>query len=130
MKALIKAALLSLLLIMAGVPGIARQLCAESSGSHAHACCAAHEQVTGSQGGATSMQSTNPSCCKVAPVNSTPLQNLLSSSVSNDGVVASSAVSDLAGEIPALILLSGRGSPGMAKLQHSPVHALLCTFLV
>lgn len=76
------------------------------------------------------MQSTNPSCCKVAPVNSTPLQNLLSSSVSNDGVVASSAVSDLAGEIPALILLSGRGSPGMAKLQHSPVHALLCTFLV
>ena len=74
------------------------------------------------------MQSGTPSCCKAAPINSAPVQSL--TSVSNDGAVVLRATNDIAGDFPASILSSGANSPRLEKLQHSSVHALLCTFLV
>ena len=130
MGRLSKVVLLSLLLILSGVPGAASLLCAQPIKSHAHACCRGHERAAASHCGAASVQSGNPSCCQVAPINSTPVQNLLLSGNSNDGAQVFRALSGMAGDIPASILFSGRGSPRLAKLQHSPVHALLCTFLV
>jgi hypothetical protein len=130
MGRLSKVVLLSLLLILSGVPGAASLLCAQPMKSHAHACCMAHRQIAGSHCAPSSVQSRNPSCCKVAPINSTPVQNLVLSGGSSDGAVVMRALSGMTGDVPAPILLLGRGSPRLAKLQHSPVHALLCTFLV
>jgi hypothetical protein len=130
MGRLSKVVLLSLLLILSGVPGIASLLCAQPMKSHAHACCMAHEQTAGSHCAASSVQSGNPSCCKVVPINSTPVQNLVLSGGSSDSAVVFQALSGMAGDVSAPILLSGRGSPQSEKLRHSPVHALLCTFQV
>jgi hypothetical protein len=130
MGRLSKVVLLSLLLILSGVPGAASLLCAQPMKSHAHACCMAHQQIAGSHCAPSSVQSGNPSCCKVAPINSTPVQNLVLSGSSSDGAVVFQALSGMAGDVPAPILLLGRSEPQSAKLQHSPVHALLCTFLV
>jgi hypothetical protein len=52
------------------------------------------------------------------------------SSGSSDSAIVLRPISDIAGELPASILFSGRSSPQSEKLRHSPVHALLCTFLV
>lgn len=76
------------------------------------------------------MQLGNRSCCKVAPIESTPARELSLTGGANDGAHGLHATSDLAGVLPAPVLLSGRGSPRRMKLQHPPVHALLCTFLV
>jgi hypothetical protein len=76
------------------------------------------------------MQTGIPSCCKVAPIESTPAQELSLTGGANDSAYGLHATSDLAGALPAPVLLSGRGSPRRMKLQHLPVHALLCTFLV
>lgn len=130
MGRLSKVVLLSLLLILAGVPGTASLLCVQPMKSHAHACCMGHEQVNASHSAEASVLSGSHFCCKMAPIDSGPAQNLLVSSSSNDGAVVLHAISDIVGDLPALILVSGRGSPRLAKLQHSPVHALLCTFLV
>jgi len=125
-----KVVLLSLLLILAGVQSTASLLCAQPVKSHAHACCMGQGQVNASHGGEASVQLGNHSCCKMAPFNPAPAQNLLLSSDTNDGVVVLHAISDIAGDRSASILVSGRSSPRQAKLQHSPVQALLCTFLV
>jgi hypothetical protein len=131
MGRLSKVVLLSLLLILSGVPSTASLLCAQPMKSHAHACCMAHEHVNAAHCGASSaVVSGTPSCCKVAPIDSTPVQPLLLSGVSQDSTYGLHAISDIARMLPVPILLSGRGSPRSAKLQHSPVHALLCTFLV
>jgi hypothetical protein len=131
MGRLSKVVLLSLLLILSGVPGATSLLCAQPMKSHAHACCRGHERVNALHCGASSAAvSGTPSCCKVAPVDSTPVQPLLLSGVSQDSTYGLHAISDIAEVFPVSILLSGRGSPRSAKLQHSPVHALLCTFLV
>jgi hypothetical protein len=130
MGRLSKVVMLSLLLILSGVPSSASLLCAQSLKSHACACCMGHEQVAASHCGAASVQSGNPCSCKVAPINSTPVQNLLLSGGPNDGAVILRPISDIAGELPASILFSGCGSPQSEKLQHPPVYALLCTFLV
>jgi hypothetical protein len=131
MGRLSKVVVLSLLLILAGVPGAAPLLCAQPMNSHAHACCRSHEQVNASHCGAPSAaMSASPLCCKVAPIDSTPVQPLLLPGVSQDSAYGLHAISDVAWVLPAPILLSGRGSPRLAKLQHPPVHALLCTFLV
>jgi hypothetical protein len=122
--------LLSLLLILSGVPGATSLLCAQPMKAHAHACCKGHERVNAAHCGAASVRLGSPCCCKMAPVNSAPAQNLPASNGSNDGTVILGAISDIAGDIPASSLFSDRGSPQVAKLQHSPVHALLCTFLV
>ena len=127
---LAKVVLLSLLLILAGVQGSTSLLCAQPMNSHAHACCMALEQAADSHCGTSSVQSGNPSCCKGSPFKSTAAQNFLPSSGSNDGVVVLSEMSDIAGNVPTAILSPDRSSPRLAKLQHSPVHALLCTFLV
>jgi hypothetical protein len=74
--------------------------------------------------------SVTRSCCKIAPIESTPIQPILLSGVSNDNANGLQATSDIADALPAPVLLSRRGSPRLTKLQHSPVHALLCTFLV
>lgn len=130
MGRLSKVVLLSLLLILSGVPGAASLLCAQPMKSHAHACCMAHQQVAGSQCGMASMQSGNPCTCKVEPIHLTPLQNLPLSSGSSHSAVVFGPIRGIAGELPALIHFSGRGSPRSEKLRHSSVHALLCTFLV
>ena len=130
MGRLSKVVLLTLLLILSGVPGAASLLCAQPIKSHAHACCRPHQQTAGSHCAPSSVQSENLSCCKVAPSNSTPVQNLVLSGGSRDGAVVVRALSGMAGDVSAPILRLGRGSPRSAKLQHTPVHALLCTFLV
>jgi hypothetical protein len=130
MGRLSKVVLLSLLLILSGVPGAASLLCAQPMKSHAHACCMAQKQVAESQCGMASMQSEKPCTCKVEPINSTPLQNLPLSSGSSHSAVVFLPISGIAGELPALVHFSGRGSLRFEKLQHSSVHALLCTFLV
>src|ERR1019366_9965178 len=48
MGRLSKVVLLSLLLVLSGVPGTASLLCAQPMKSHAHACCMAHHQIAGS----------------------------------------------------------------------------------
>jgi hypothetical protein len=131
MKALNKAAVLSLLLIMAGVPGIARQLCAESSGWHGHACCMAHEQGNAAHCTAFSLAvSGSAGCCKLAPIESTAAQPILFSAFSNDRAYGQHATSDIAVALAAPALPLRQGIPLLMKLQHSPVQALLCTFLV
>jgi hypothetical protein len=131
MGRLSKVVLLSLLLILAGVQGTASLLCAQPMISHAHACCMSHELVNPSHCGAASAAVLeSPACCKVAPIESAPFQPLVLPGVSQDSAYGLHAISDIAGMLPAPTLFSGRGSPRLAKLQHSPVHALLCTFLV
>ena len=130
MGRLYKVVPLLLLLILAGVPGIASPLCAQTVKSHAHACCMGQEQVAESHCGMASMQSGNPCNCKVAPIDSAPGPSTPLSSGANDGTVTFRVVSDIAGNPLASIYLSGSNSPQSGKLQHSPLHALLCTFLV
>jgi hypothetical protein len=130
MGRLSKVVLLSLLLILAGVPGTASPLCAQSANSHVHACCMGQEPVAESHCGMASMQSENPCNCKVAPTESAPVPNTPLSSGANDGTVAFRVVSDIAGNPLASIIFTDSNSPHMGKLQNSPLHALLCTFLV
>src|ERR1035437_848297 len=125
-----KVVLLALLLIFSGVPGIAPLLCAQPLASHAHSCCAAHKRTSSANFGSAATLSDNPPCCNVAPARSMPIQPLLLLTGSHDGEYGLQAASDLAVALPAPILLSGRGSPRSAKLLHSPVQAVLCTFLV
>jgi hypothetical protein len=128
MAALSKAVLLSLLLILVGVQGNVSQLCAERSGSHAHACCKAHEQVSAANREAPSLGS--PTCCKVAPEEPVAPQAIVLSTGSHHGSyqLDVNRVETLRVQVPT----SGKdsGSPRLKKLLHSPVHAVLCTFLV
>jgi hypothetical protein len=130
MGRLSKVVLLALLLMFAGLQEITPHLCAQPLASHTHPCCAAHQQATAMRCGTASTQSGNPSCCKVSPIESMPALPILNPGGAHDGAYVLRATSDIAGMLPAPILLSGRGSPRLVKLQNSPVHALLCTFLV
>src|ERR1039458_4943157 len=85
MGRLSKVVLLAVLLIIAGFPGATSLFCAQPSRSHAHACCMAHKQASSLHCVASSLAvSGTPSCCKVAPIESTPIQPTLLSNVSND----------------------------------------------
>jgi hypothetical protein len=131
MGRLSKFVLLAVLLIIAGFPGATPLFCAQPSGSHGHACCMAHEQAKASLCAASSLAvSGTTSCCKIAPIESTPIQPILLSGLSQDRVYGLNVTSDIAGTLSAPVQRLGRGSPLSTKLQHSPVHALLCTFLV
>ena len=131
MGRLSKVVLLAVLLIIAGYPGAASLFCAQPPGSHGHACCIAHEQANAPHCAASSLAVPGtPSCCKIAPIESTPIQPILLSGVSHDSAYGLHATSDIAGALLAPALLLHRGSPLLMKLQHSPVHTLLCTFLV
>ena len=131
MGRLSKVVLLAVLLIIAGFPGAMSLFCAQPSGSHGHACCMAHEQANASHCAGPSLAvSGAPSCCKIAPIESMPIQPILLSGVSHDSAYGLQATSHIAGALPAPALLLRRGSPLLTKLQHPPVHALLCTFLV
>jgi len=130
MGRLSKAMLLSLLLILAGATSDASLLCAQPMSSQAHACCRGHKQAAESHCGMASVQPGNPCSCTVLPVDSTPLQNLPLSTGSSHSARVLRPISGIAGELPAATLFSGRGSPRPEKLQHSSLHALLCTFLV
>jgi hypothetical protein len=125
-----KIMLLSLLLILAGIPSDASLLCARPMRQQAHACCMEQEQVAESHCGMVSIQSGNPCSCKVEPINATLAQNLSLSSGSSNSARVLRPINGFAGELPASILFLGRGSPRSEKLQHSAVRALLCTFLV
>ena len=72
----------------------------------------------------------NSPCCKVAPAQSIPIQPLLLLSGSHDGEYGLQATSDMSMALPAPNLRSSRGSPQSVKLLRSPVHALLCSFLI
>jgi hypothetical protein len=130
MAALSKAVLLSLLLVFAGVQGNVSQLCAERSGSHAHACCKAHEQVSTANREAPATSLGSLSCCKVAPDEPVAPQAIVLSTGSHHGSyqLDVNRVETLRVQLPT----SGKdsGSPRLKKLLHSPVHAVLCTFLV
>ena len=131
MGRLSKVVLLAVLLILAGFPGAMSLFCAQPSGSHGHACCVAHEQANASPCGASTLAvSGAPSCCKVAPIESTAVLPIQILGSSHDRTYVLRATNEIAALIPAPLLSSGRGSPRTAPLQHSPVHALLCTFLV
>ena len=131
MGRLSKVVQLAVLLIIAGFPGATSLFCAQSSGSHGHACCMAHEQANALHCATSSLAvSGTPSCCKIAPIKSTPIQPILLSGLSHNSGYGLQATSDIAGALPAPALLLRRGSPLLTKLQHSPVHALLCSFLV
>src|ERR1035438_2842256 len=94
MGRLSKAVLLTLLLVLSGVPGAALHLCAQGIGSHAHACCMAHKQVSASSSGRLATQVENTSCCKVAPLQSTPIQLISPSSALQYTAHAFQATSD------------------------------------
>jgi hypothetical protein len=131
MGRLSKVVLLAILLSIAGFPGATSLFCAHATGSHGHACCMEHEQANSLRRGASSAALLGTSsCCKVEPIESTPIQPILLSGVSHDSAYGLHATSDVAGALPAPTLLLRRGSPLLTKLQHPPVHALLCTFLV
>jgi hypothetical protein len=129
MTALSKAVLLSFLLILVGVQGNMSQLCAESSGSHTPACCMTYEQVSASTEAPTTSLAS-PSCCKIASDQPGPIQAILLSTGSHHGSYQLDAnrVETLPIQVP--VLGKDAGSPRLAKLMHSPVHAVLCTFLV
>src|ERR1019366_2717744 len=74
MGRLSKVVLLSLLLVLSGVPGTASLLCAQSM--KAHACCMGHDMANDPHCGASSVRPGSPCCCKMTPVNSAPAQNL------------------------------------------------------
>jgi hypothetical protein len=120
---------LALLLIYSGAPGFASELCSPSSPAHAHACCAAHEQDPGKCATGVVI-SGESSCCKVAPAEPAPSMPLFLNDNSLDGAYVLQATSALAAILTAPQLVAGRSSPRLAKLVHSPVHAVLCTFLV
>jgi len=131
MGRLSKVVLLAVLLTFAGYPGATSLFCAKHSGSPGHACCMANEQINASHFAASSLAvSGTASCCKLAPIESTPVQPIQLSGASHDSANVLQATSDIAGVLPASALLLRRGSPPLTKLQHSPVHAFLCTFLV
>jgi len=88
------------------------------------------EQINTPRSLASSAQTQDLSCCKIAPTDTAPTQNPLLSGGAGSSTPAIRATNDLARDLPSAVLLIGRGSPRSAKLQHSPVHALLCTFLV
>jgi hypothetical protein len=130
MGRLSKVVVLALLLIFAGVQDLTPHLCAQPLACHAHPCCAAHQQASGMGCGTDSTVSGNPSCCKVSPVESVPALPILNPGNSQQGAYILRATSDVSGLLSAPILLPDRGFPRSVKLQNSPVHALLCTFLV
>jgi len=131
MGRLSKVALLAVLLTFAGYPGATSLFCAQPSGLHGHACCVANEQSKASHRATSSLAvSGAASCCKVAPIESTPIQPIQLSGASHDRVNVLQAAPDIAGTLPASALLLRRGSSPLTKLRHSPVHAFLCTFLV
>jgi hypothetical protein len=125
-----KVVLLSLLLVLAGVPGIASPMCAQAATPHVCTCCMAQGHTADSMRGSASAQSSNPCRCKVAPTDSAPVQNLSLSSASSDSTIVLQEVNDVAGTLPASILSSDKDISQLGKLQHSPLHAFLCTFLV
>lgn len=130
MGRLSKVVLLALLLVIAGVPSTAACLCAQPLGSGAPACCAAHPQGSTARCGMTSTLSGNLSCCKVAPVELTPALPTTIPVSSHDGAYQLHAIRGEVLPIPVSLLSSDTGSPHLAKKLHSPVQALLCTFLV
>jgi hypothetical protein len=125
-----KVVLLTLLLIRAGVPGTASPLCAQSTKAPAHACCMGHDQAAASECGSASMQSDNLCNCESSQTDSAPLQNMPTSSSSYDSTFVLKEVFDIAGNFNTPLLASTNDSQQLEKLQHSPLHALLCTFLV
>ena len=127
MGLLSKAVVLSLLLIIAGVPGITPHLCAQPLTSSSHDCCAAHSHAASCKTAST--LSVNPSCCRVAPIESMPAKDL---SLSDPSATACGLppTSQIAGILPAPVLISDHGFSRSAKVLHSPVHALLCSFLI
>lgn len=125
-----KVALLTLLLLVAGVPGTASLLCAQSAKAPAHTCCMEHEQAAGSECGSAAMQSDNLCNCQVSSTGSAPFQNFPTSSPSYDSTFVLKQVNDIAGNFSTSRVASTSDSQQSEKLQHSPLHALLCTFLV
>jgi hypothetical protein len=127
MGRLLKTALLVLLLMLSGVPGIALHLCAESTGSHTHACCMAHKHMFAS--GSTAHAETT-SCCKVAPAQSVPILAVWPSTGSNDGAHAVQATSGGVFILPLPLTRTDPGTQHLVKLLKPSVHAMLCTFLI
>jgi hypothetical protein len=129
MGRLSKAVLLALLLIFAGVPDIAPHLCAQPMASHAHSCCAP-QQASATDCVKAATLSATPSCCKVVPIESVPIQPIGLPGAWQQGALGLCTTSAIFQLISPAMVFSGRGSPQSAKLLHPPVHALLCTFLV
>ena len=130
MGRLSKVVTLSLLLILAGVPSSASCLCAQPQASGLHACCAEQQQVSSAGCGMASNLPVSAACCKVAPIEFTPVVSASIAGSSLDGAIGLHATNALAVVLPVRILLTDRGSPRLVKLQDSHVHALLCTFLI
>jgi len=130
MRRLSKVGLLSLLLILPGMQGFASMLCVQPVKTHGHACCGLHEQINAPHSVTPSAQTQDLSCCKVAPIDSAPVENPLLSSGTDGNTPAIRATSALTGNLTSVVLLVGRASTRSEKLQHSPRYALLCTFLV
>jgi hypothetical protein len=131
MGRLSKSAFLVVLLLLAGVPGYASRLCDMPSSSHAHYCCMGHDQQTAPLSGATNTASWGSSCCcKVVPLGSVTISSSSPSVRSYEGTHGAQATNAVALDLPLPTIRSNRGSPHSVKLRHSPVHALLCTFLV
>ena len=125
-----KVVMLSVLLILSGAPSDASLLCAQPVKPHAHACCMKAEMAMASHcGAATATISGISSCCKVSPIESSPIAPLQLIGNSQSGAVGLLAVSGIAGELPARII-TRQFSPRRVTPRQLPLHALLCTFLV
>lgn len=131
MGRLSKSVFLVVLLLLAGASGLASPLCAMSSGSHTHACCMGHDQQMAALCGTTGTLSGDSSCgCKVGPFGLVTTPSILPSIRAHDGTYRTQATNAVTLDLPLLTIRSNRGSPHFVNLRHSPVHALLCTFLV
>jgi len=131
MGRLSKSVFLVALLLLAGVPGYASRFCAMPSGSHEHDCCMGQGQQTASLSGTTNTASWDLSCCcKVVPLGSVTTISISTSERSDDVTYAHLAMGVVTLDPPVSTIRPNRGSPHLVKLRHSPVHALLCTFLV
>jgi hypothetical protein len=124
-----KVVLLSLLLILAGVPRSASCFCAQPQASQGHICCKAHQMPLAAHCGMTPAQSVNASCCNIAPITATPALTTRNPGRALDGAIGPIASNEIASD-QAPILLSGRGSARLVKLQHSRIRTLLCSFLL
>jgi hypothetical protein len=120
MGRLSKVVLLAVLLIIAGFPGTTSLFCAQPSGSHGHVCCMAHEQVNAAHCTAYSLAvSGTASCCKIAPIESMPVQPLPLSGVSKAGAYGLHATKQV--EISAIASIRDKRFRTEGKI-HRPAH--------
>ncbi len=130
MGRLSKSVFLVILLLLSGISGSATHLCAMSSGSHAHSCCMGHATQDASLYGMAHTQSADATCCTNVPSGSMTVPTVLPTGGIHDEMYGTQVLISATMDQHVATGRLNRGAPHLAELRHSPIHALLCTFLV